>query len=179
MESLSHSSMDWQGFVAHWQDMNEDARQSFLQEVAKHDRFIPESVDDLTFDDFQKLDPIIQLLDMEVRNGMPSYVAYERFLQKVKALYIDTHPDDFDALSLEDQKEVARNKYDCPTEVEVDRFVFALLDAKAQTTLSGSFTFEEKVEELCHGDNSLAQKLNSIYREYREYFDSQRHDAAE
>lgn len=179
MESLSHSSMDWQGFVAHWQGMDEDARQSFIEEVSKTDGFIPPSIQALTFDDFKKLDPMIQSLDMEVRNGMPSYVAHERLLQKIKALYIDAHPADFDALSLEEQKEVARNKYECPTEEDVDRYVFALLDRPTEATLSGSFTFEEKISQLCAGDEPLAAKLNSIHREYRQYFASRRPDAAE
>ena len=179
MESPSHSSMDWQGFVAHWADLTSDVRQEFLNEVAKKDVFIPEAVNALTFEDFQKLDAMIRAIDMDVRNGIPSYAAYGLLLQKIKALYIENHPADFDTLSLEEQKEVARNKYDFPTEAEVERFVFARLNKEDGSSLSGSFSFEEKVEQLCSDDRALAKKLKNVYREYSEYFASLHSHAAE
>lgn len=179
MESHSHNSINWQFCIAQWKDLNKELRDYFMERVSETDQFIPATVTQLTFEDFQKIDPIIEELEQDVRNGLPSYSVFISLLRKIKLLFIELNPEYFEELNAQERKQVLECKLDFPTEADVDRKICAVLDGRTPLDgLSGSYTFDEKVLQLSGGDEALTDKFQSILSEYQQYFEDNKDNAA-
>lgn len=170
--------MDWQSFILQWDGLDDDQRSHFLQVLAVPESFIPLTVEALGSDDFAKIDALIEAINDEINRGIPSYIPFVNLLRKIKTLMVEHNSSLFDQLSEEEKKDIVRGKLDFPTEWEVDKNIFALIDGRVPSpSLSGSYTFEEKVAALLD-DDALSEKLIHVYQEYQEYFRKKRGDAA-
>jgi hypothetical protein len=169
MEKTPHQSVAWTDLIASDSNIEPDLKKAYAEKAQLRDGYIPPAVQAMLPEDVLEIEKAVSVIDAKVARGVSSYAYYVKLLRKIQVLLVENSPEFFATLPLELQHAIRNAKIRMPTEHEVDRNIFQVIE-RPNGSLRGGLSFEMMVQDVMNY-SALSKRITLAYDQYKKEFE--------